>query len=169
MTPDRKAELERLGVIKKGSQISPERAKCGRCLRMFEVGELYEGLCEKCTPIAKNEQSQSALRAIAFERDKGVCAECHEDTVAIREELDGLKTMNPKKFTTRVHYFARLGFERGALLNGDTLWNAAHLKARVEGGANDPSNIVTLCVRCHSKDTKALASRRANSRGRFGR
>jgi 5-methylcytosine-specific restriction endonuclease McrA len=168
-------------VILKGSQIKPPPwPRCSRCRRPIKPDvEAPEGYCSlSCHEAEGEEYSQAKLRELVFERDKGVCADCGLDAIALRVELDGIVREAARThgllnaFEARVHQLVRLGFPRGPIERGESLWQAAHVKARVENGPNDPKNCVTLCLGCHAKDTKALSKKRAASRkprGRFGR
>lgn len=172
MTPDRAEQLAK--TIKRGSEIEASRVRCDRCLRTFPAGEVHEGKCEPCTAAAKEEHAQATLRRQAFERDAGVCVECGIDAEELRRELNALKVAAgpdaPKKFSARVHFFNRLGFNKKALEDPErTLWEAAHVRSRVEGGQNDVRNVVTKCIRCHASETGAFAASRAAKRKVKGR
>jgi len=116
--------------------------------------------------------SQAKLRALVIERDKGICSSCGEDCIEGRALLDALLDMGAEGLN-QLYGLSRgrfKGFPKTALeTKGGTLWECAHLEARVLGGANRPDNATTLCLRCHAADTKALAKGRAFSRRPFGR
>jgi hypothetical protein len=93
----------------------------------------------------------SFLREKAFERDRGVCAACGEDTVAAYNH------MRRSRGTARLKLLQRWGLKT---LNRRTLWDADHIVPVVEGGGMcDLSNIRTLCLVCHRKATADLRER----------
>lgn len=91
------------------------------------------------------------LREKVFARDKGVCAACGVDTVALRRDL------------RKLDYAARREFlKTWKLREGSrkSLWDADHIVPVAEGGGQcDLSNMRTLCLRCHAAATAALRAR----------
>lgn len=73
-------------------------------------------------------------------------------------------TVNRWKFRRNL---IELGFDAkfAEEYRGETLWQADHVQAVVDGGAGrGADNIRTLCLRCHGAVTGDLAQRRANRR-----
>jgi hypothetical protein len=93
----------------------------------------------------------SYLREHVFERDKGVCAECQVDTVALRRDMRKLDYAARRKF-----------LKEWRLSEGSrkSLWDADHIVPVAEGGGQcDLGNMRTLCLLCHRKATGALRER----------
>ena len=94
-----------------------------------------------------------AQRLAVFERDKGVCKKCGRDTGELQELLaqiiasdleDSTKVKVEKAFKKRMK---EMGFTK------NHLWEAHHKDAQAHGGEHDLSNLETLCVPCHTKET----------------
>jgi 5-methylcytosine-specific restriction endonuclease McrA len=94
--------------------------------------------------------STSYLRECVFERDRGICAICGIDTVALRRRVLRLP------FGRRVLEMRALKITRGR----KSWWEADHIVAVVEGGDSNLENIRTLCVMCHRGVTSELRQRR---------
>ncbi len=92
------------------------------------------------------------LRDQVFARDRGVCALCQADTVAIFAALKrargaaraaGLSLYGMKSITSR-----------------RSLWDADHILPVAEGGGQcDLDNLRTLCLPCHREATANLRRR----------
>ena len=92
------------------------------------------------------------LRDQVFSRDRGVCAACQADTVAIfgalkrargRAREAGLSVYGMKTITSR-----------------RSLWDADHILPVAEGGGQcDLDNLRTLCLPCHREFTADLRRR----------
>jgi hypothetical protein len=81
------------------------------------------------------------LREQVFARDRGVCAACGTDTVALRKDMRKLD------FRARKHFLREWGLREGFRR---TLWDADHILPVLEGGGEcDLGNIRTLCLKCH--------------------
>ena len=96
------------------------------------------------------------LRDRVFERDKGICAHCRTDCRAALLHLK--KARGAAKL--------KLQNEWGVSANRKSLWDADHIVPVVEGGGEcDLSNMQTLCLRCHRKQTAALRARLKGAKG----
>jgi 5-methylcytosine-specific restriction endonuclease McrA len=95
--------------------------------------------------------STSYLRECVFARDRGICAVCRIDTVALRRRVLRLP------FGRRVIEMRALRITRGR----KSWWEADHIVPVVEGGDSNLENIRTLCVLCHRAATAELRQRRA--------
>lgn len=92
------------------------------------------------------------LREQVLLRDRGICAKCGADTVAAWRELKRARG------THRIRLLQKWGLKR---LNRKSLWDADHIVPVVEGGGEcDLENIRTLCLVCHSEETRRLRARR---------
>jgi 5-methylcytosine-specific restriction endonuclease McrA len=97
--------------------------------------------------------SGSYLRECVFERDRGICAICRIDTIALRRRILRLP------FGTRVLEMKALRIVKGR----KSWWEADHIVPVVEGGDSNLDNIRTLCVTCHRNVTAELRDRRRYS------
>ncbi|HEX6161068.1 MAG TPA: HNH endonuclease [Thermoanaerobaculia bacterium] len=98
--------------------------------------------------------STSYLRECVFERDKGICALCGNDTHKQRRRV------------MRLPFAARMK-ELRALIDAGVIhrrrkswWEADHILPVVEGGDSNLDNIRTLCIPCHRGVTRELRERR---------
>ena len=93
------------------------------------------------------------LREQVFRRDKGMCAECGADTVALRKDLRKLD------YAARRQFLRIWGLKEASR---KSLWDADHIRPVAEGGGQcDLSNMRTLCLLCHRAATAALRKRLA--------
>lgn len=152
----------------------------------------------RCGTAAIEEVSQGRLRREVFLRDGGICGcmgcractttggqqlrACGLDAEKLRSEIDGLlreaaaeeaegRNPSPARLVveSRIHQLVRVGFDRHAVESGSALWEAAHVNARVFGGATHLAQAVTKCLACHKTDSKKLAGDRATKRRPFRR
>ena len=92
------------------------------------------------------------LRERVFARDRGVCAGCGADTVAIFAALQRARG-KARAAGLRFYGMKTIGSRR-------SLWDADHIVAVAEGGGQcDLDNLRTLCVACHREATAALRGR----------
>jgi 5-methylcytosine-specific restriction endonuclease McrA len=91
------------------------------------------------------------LRDQVFQRDKGICAECGADTIALRRDLRKLD------YAARKQFLKMWGLKERSR---KSLWDADHVRPVAEGGGQcDLSNMRTLCLVCHRAATTALRKR----------
>lgn len=92
------------------------------------------------------------LREQVFARDKGVCAACRADTVAVWAALKRSRG-TARAEGLRLFGMARIGSRR-------SLWEADHVVPVAEGGGEcDLNNLRTLCLLCHREETRRLRER----------
>jgi 5-methylcytosine-specific restriction enzyme A len=92
------------------------------------------------------------VRERVFARDRGICAACRADTVAIHAAL---KRARGKARAEGLRFYGMKGIG-----SRRTLWDADHIVPVVEGGGQcDLDNLRTLCVACHREATAALRER----------
>ncbi len=143
---------------KKGGWIAAseiERSPAGRPLCRWcraEVPKRRRTFCsDQCVHEWKLRTDPGYLRDKVFARDRGVCAVCRVDTIALRRDL------------RKLDYAARREFlKKWRLREGSrkSLWDADHIVPVAEGGGQcDLSNMRTLCLRCHAQATAALRFR----------
>ncbi len=102
--------------------------------------------------MSRQRSSSLKLRKLAFERDRGICANCAADCEKIK----------------RV-YWAILDFDAqcwyGDILKsgGRVFWEADHIIEVVNNGSDSLRNLQTLCVACHRAKTVRLIFSRAPS------
>jgi 5-methylcytosine-specific restriction enzyme A len=95
------------------------------------------------------------MKAAVFKRDRGICCLCLADTQDQRRMLKRAKRQGADAV-------ARLAEKWGIPMHRvrGQLWDADHIIPCVEGGEDHPSNLRTLCLRCHSARTQELRDRR---------
>jgi len=92
------------------------------------------------------------LRDQVFARDKGVCALCEADTLAIYNALKRARGAN-RTAGLSLYGLASIGARR-------SLWDADHILPVAEGGGQcDLDNLRTLCLPCHREVTARLRLR----------
>lgn len=126
------------------------RPLCRRCEK--EVPKGRRSFCsDECVHQWKLRTDPGYLREKVFERDKGVCAGCGVDTVALR--LHFLKL----DYKARYRFLREWNLKEGLR---KSLWDADHIIPVAEGGGEcDLSNMRTLCLKCHRAVTEVLRER----------
>jgi 5-methylcytosine-specific restriction endonuclease McrA len=128
-----------------------QRTFCGdpQCLHLWKL---------KSDP---NYQAQHVL-----ERDKGVCALCGTDCVALLAELKALVRPWTSPYSSAfIDRCQAIGLPRHLRELRRRLWEMDHIVPVIEGGGScGLENLRTLCWACHRKETAALAKRRAEAR-----
>jgi 5-methylcytosine-specific restriction endonuclease McrA len=148
---------------KKGGWIKTsgiERSASGKALCRWcksEVAGRRRTFCsDTCVHEWKLRTDPGYLREKVFARDKGVCAQCRVDTVALRRDM------------RKLDYAARKAFlKKWKLREGSrkSLWDADHIVPVAEGGGQcDLANMRTLCLLCHADATAALRTRLREAR-----
>ncbi len=143
---------------KNGGWITPsklERGPAGRALCRWcriEVPKGRRTFCsETCVHEWKLRTDPGYLREKVLARDRGICAQCGADTIALRRDL------------RKLDYAARRQFlKTWKLREGSrkSLWDADHIVPVAEGGGQcDLANMRTLCLKCHREATAALRKR----------
>lgn len=157
MTPDLKPSRSKSGGWIKPEEV--ERSVTGNTLcrwcRNEVLAKRRRTFCsDNCVHAWKLRTDPAYLREKVFERDKGVCAQCGVDTVALRRDM------------RKLDYAARRQFlKQWRLREGSrkSLWDADHVVPVAEGGGQcDLSNMRTLCLLCHREATTALRKRLGN-------
>ena len=163
MTPSMKPDRVKRGGWARKDQI--ERAESGRPLCRWCKVETPKGrrtFCsDRCVHEWKLRTNPGYLREKVFERDKGVCAQCGADTLALRRDL------------RKLDYAARRRFLKEWRLQEGTrksFWDADHIMPVAEGGGQcDLANMRTLCLLCHRNATSDLRTRlRTKSEEKLG-
>jgi 5-methylcytosine-specific restriction enzyme A len=97
------------------------------------------------------------LRDQVFARDRGICAVCQSDTIAIYNALK--RARGP----ARAAGLSLYGLQ--SITSRRSLWDADHIRPVAEGGGQcDLSNLRTLCLPCHREATAQLRLRLRKSR-----
>jgi 5-methylcytosine-specific restriction endonuclease McrA len=92
------------------------------------------------------------LRDQVFARDRGVCAVCHADTLAIYAALK--RARGPARAAGLSLYAMK------SIASRRSLWDADHILPVAEGGGQcDLDNLRTLCLPCHREATAQLRLR----------
>lgn len=97
------------------------------------------------------------LRDQVFARDRGFCAVCHADTVAIYAALK--RSRGPNRLAGLSLYGLK------TINSRRSLWDADHILPVAEGGGQcDLDNLRTLCLPCHREATAQLQLRLRSGR-----
>ena len=92
------------------------------------------------------------LRDLVFARDRGICAACQADTVAI---YNALRRARGKARTAGLSLYGMK-----SITARRSLWDADHILPVAEGGGQcDLDNLRTLCLLCHREATAQLRQR----------
>jgi len=92
------------------------------------------------------------LRDQVFARDRGICALCGADTVAI---FAALRRARGKARAAGLSFYGM-----ASITARRSLWDADHILPVAEGGGQcDLDNIRTLCLPCHREVTALLRQR----------
>lgn len=145
------------------------RALCRRC--QTEVPKGRKTFCsEDCVHEWRLRTSASYLRSVTFNRDKGICAMCGLDCVALEDQWRKLtheagrgffcsRTIvlrDPEKWPNLTAFVQQYPWHNPNISN----WAADHIVPVVEGGGEcGLENIRTLCLGCHNQETKKLRER----------
>ena len=143
---------------KPGGWVAPsslERGPGGRALCRWCRREVSKGRRTFCSDVCVHEwklrTDPGYLREQVFARDRGVCAKCGADTIALRRDMRKLD------FAARRQFLKRWKLTENSR---KSLWDADHLVPVAEGGGQcDLSNMRTLCLLCHREATAALRLR----------
>jgi len=115
----------------------------------------------KCSEEWRGKTSVAYMRHLLFKRDKGICALCRTDTIALKAEYDRLQKTafdHPRNDTPRSQFLQQHGIPYGRAW-GDW-WDADHIKPVIEGGGEcGLDNLRTLCIPCHQAETRRLHGR----------
>jgi len=96
------------------------------------------------------------LRDQVFARDRGLCALCRADTVAIFAALKRTPPRSPARAAGLSFYGLK------SITSRRSLWDADHILPVAEGGGQcDLSNLRTLCLPGHREATAKLLQRLA--------
>ena len=96
------------------------------------------------------------LRDHVFARDRGICASCHADTIAIYAALK--RSRGPARAAGLSFYGMK------SISARRSLWDADHIRPVAEGGGQcDLDNLRTLCLPCHREATVQLRLRLRNA------
>ncbi|MDZ4801508.1 MAG: HNH endonuclease signature motif containing protein [Bryobacteraceae bacterium] len=139
-----------------GSGVELPRGAEGRNLCRWCELEVPRGrrtFCsEFCVEQWRLRTDPSYLRERTYARDRGVCFVCRVDTEEAYADI------RRSRGTGRLRKLQHWGLK---MLTRKSLWDADHIVPVVEGGGTcDLSNIRTLCLICHRKETADLRARR---------
>jgi 5-methylcytosine-specific restriction protein A len=130
-------------------------ALCRWCQQETPKGR-YTFCSDGCVHEWKLRTDPGYLREQVFERDRGVCAQCGVDTMALRRDM------------RKLDYAARRLFLKKWRVRENSrksLWDADHVLPVAEGGGQcDLSNMRTLCLICHREATTRLRERLARGK-----
>lgn len=110
------------------------------------------------------------VRALVFDRDRGVCALCALDTEAAAIEASkaiGCRFKSGWMRSEGIRYLRSKGIM--VKPNRNSLWDADHIVPVAEGGGEcGLDNYRTLCLKCHDQVTRELVERLARARSEQG-
>jgi len=155
------------GVYSRKRPLGPNGEKiCYNCGGPLPKGRPFN-CSHKCSEEWQCRTSPAHLRYVLQCRDKGVCALCGVDTIALRKEYDALPketyTSRSDEESPRVQFLKRHGIPWGRVY-GDW-WDADHITPVVEGGGEcGPEGFRTLCIPCHQRVTRELRQRMSQRR-----
>ncbi len=139
---------------------------CRQCRSSIRTGKRpkQRTFCDdkNCLHLWKLKSDTSYQAQHVLERDKGVCALCGLDCIALLADLKLERLVFPTMFVARCQ---RLGLPRSFRDLRRRLWEMDHTIPVIEGGGScGLENLRTLCWACHARETAALAARRADRR-----
>jgi 5-methylcytosine-specific restriction endonuclease McrA len=175
---------------KRGGYVDPSRlpkgpngrALCRQCSTEVPVGR--RTFCsEGCVDGWRVKTDPTFMRQAVLHRDRGICAECGTDTLAIEQDIRNVQAMDttdhkaaPPRWKRPPGYIDGREHARASVLrlhginpatSRTSFWDADHKVPVIEGGGEcDLDNIRTLCIPCHQRVTAELAARRADARQR---
>ena len=127
------------------------RALCRWCNLEVPKGR-FTFCSDYCVEEWKLRTDPGHLRARVFERDRGLCAACGVDCMALWNHIQR------QRGTAKLKALAAWGVKPRAR---QSLWDADHIMPVVEGGGECAlENLRTLCLLCHRKVTAELRLRR---------
>jgi len=126
-----------------------------------------------CASCRRNSELLAAGYRVAEEQDTEhrACQICGKTVLATLERCDGCGGRLGVSFAFRTRYRAELerrGYPRNLSrrYNGsESLWACDHVIPLWEGGADELTNLQTLCLPCHQRKTAEEAERRARKYG----
>ena len=99
--------------------------------------------------------SVSDIRRALKKRDKEVCQICGLDCKLLKRIVN--------KVLDKAFLLTLFGWSKGKIKN-PSLWEADHIIPLVEGGTHELTNLRTVCIPCHAKETHGLTKRRTSGR-----
>lgn len=151
------------------------RRHCTWCGR--PVGKGRSTWCsDHCVLAFRSRCDLGLIRSQVRDRDRGVCAVCRTDTKANARRTSGILHQMWNFYEVFGLHRSRRANSRGRMVAArcrcpacqliDTFeWEADHITPVVEGGGLcTAEGYRTLCLRCHKRETAALAGRRAQAR-----
>ncbi|KKM02862.1 hypothetical protein LCGC14_1780180 [marine sediment metagenome] len=163
------------------------KGRCRECGKPVPPGR--RSWCgQDCVDAHRLRTDPNFQRLTVFNRDRGVCAECGRDCVALRndlrpltswgsvaatlmslvKELGGLpdwwRDRYPDFDADKIEHAIKVADELGLLKHVMTrcsMWDMDHVVPLWSGGTNDLPNLRSLCVSCHREATRIGAAERA--------
>lgn len=167
------------------------RGRCRECGDSVPSGR--RSWCgDACVDAHRLRTDPNFQRLSVFNRDRGVCAECGRDCVALRNDLrpllswghqavtllgivngmdgklpDWWRRAYPQFDADKIERACKVVIDLGLLKQigrRDTFWDMDHVTPLWEGGTNEIKNLRTLCIPCHRDATRTGAAQRASQR-----
>lgn len=155
--------------------MQPDKGRCRWCWGAVPKGR-RSWCSDACVNEYREETDWNFIRAIVEKRDRGICWFCETDTRWVCEAVQALRMGNPEFWNgtelrpSRIAPGKMVPFPRWKILRRELIggyfgdWEADHIQARADGGADHPKNLRTLCIGCHKQRTKKQAGERAQRR-----
>jgi 5-methylcytosine-specific restriction enzyme A len=149
------------GVWSTPRPLGPNGEKlCYNCGGLLPKGRPYN-CSSKCSEEWRCKTSPSYIRWKLKQRDHGICVLCQTDTIALQKEYHQLPKYPDRE--ARDHFLKVHGIPFGR--SSSDWWDADHIIPVIEGGGEcDLSNLRTLCIPCHRKETRELRRRLKEAR-----
>lgn len=143
---------------------------CRNCLGPMPSDKRKHNCSAKCVEEWRCKTSPAHLRWVVCQRDKGICASCGLDTIALSAAVGWVRAHLCKYRPVGtwwghqdwMNFTKALGI--GSRWPGD-LWDADHIIPVIEGGGEcGLGNFRTLCIPCHKRVTREMHFRLAQAR-----
>jgi 5-methylcytosine-specific restriction enzyme A len=157
------------GVYSSPAPLGPNGERlCRNCHGPMPADKRKHNCSAKCSEEWACKTSPSHLRWVILKRDKGICAMCGLDTLALHQAVEWVCNHLYKSDHSRWGFTEWREFQKALGILGrypGDLWDADHIVPVIEGGGESGlDNFRTLCIPCHKKATAELAARLAKER-----
>ena len=120
------------------------RGACRWCGKTIKAKRRRHWCGKECVTAYDN-SSTTGVKSLVRRRDKGICGVCGIDTIALKK---GLPTEDPY----RTLYLREYNIPKFRVR---TRWSDIHhIRPASEGGKMILSNLQTVCLPCHAKETR---------------
>lgn len=117
---------------------------------------------DTCVDEFRAQNEWAFVRKLVFKRDRGICKHCGCDTIQLQRLCRLVRSR--EGFDTYRHLCDWLRHHGHHDVVVRDQWEADHIVERVRGGGNELTNLRTLCLECHKRETARLAAELATER-----